>query len=159
MLTPRVDIPAHGTGVKSPSLSGGTRRVDGPPGLWGDTERRTAGGRAGGAIDRGGSGTGTGAGQGEGERNSGAQLLSRTLPAYPGMARNRRVEGWVVVEITVDRNGHVRNPRVVQASPAGVFDQAAMDAIQRWRFKPARREGAPVEQRVRQKVNFRLDRD
>lgn len=158
VLTPRVEIPTHGTGVKLPSLSGNTRRVDGPPGLWGDAERRTAGGRTGGPLERGGIGAGTGTGQGGGERNSGVQVLSRTLPAYPGMARNRQIEGWVMVEITVDRNGGVRNPRVVQASPPGVFDQAAVEAIQRWRFKPALREGAPVEQRVRQKVNFHLDR-
>jgi len=56
----------------------------------------------------------------------------------------------------VDRNGLFTNPRVVGANPAGVFEQAAIDAVRKWRFKPARRQGISIEQRVKQKVVFHL---
>jgi len=157
VLTPRVDIPTHGAGVRLPSLAGSSSRVEGPPGSWGDRERRTTGGSPGGGHVGKPVVSNSSSASGEGAGNSGVQTLSRTLPDYPGIARSRKIEGWVLVEITVDRNGQVSHPKVVGANPAGVFEQAAIDAIRRWRFKPARRQGLPVEQRVRQKVIFHLN--
>lgn len=157
VLTPRVEIPTHSAGVRLPNLAGTTSRVDGPPGSWGDRERRTSGGSPGGGSVGKQRGSGSSSGGAEGAGNSGVQVLSRTLPDYPGIARSRKIEGWVLVEITVDRNGLVGNPRVVGANPAGVFEQAALAAIRHWRFKPAHRQGIAVEQRVRQKILFHLN--
>jgi len=157
VLTPRVDIPTHGTGARLPNLAGVTSRVEGPPGSWGDRERRASGGSPGGKSVGNQKGSEGSSARGQGGGNNGVQVLSRTLPDYPGIARSRKIEGWVMVEVTIDRNGQVTNPRVVDASPTGVFERAALNAIQHWRFKPARRQGMPVEQRVRQKVIFHLN--
>jgi periplasmic protein TonB len=123
--------------------------VHGPPGLWG---KGAAAGRATG--DRG---SGSGEGGGGGSGNSGVAVLSRVLPTYPPSARNQRIQGWVLVEITVSRTGAVSAAQVVDAQPKRLFDQAALDAIRRWKFKPAYRDGQSVEQRVRQRLHFRLN--
>ena len=112
-------------------------------------------GRPGAGAGGGGLGRGV-ANAGSGGASGGAQVLSRVMPNYPGVARSRKLQGWVMVEVTVGRNGSVSNPRVVGASPSGVFESAALEAILKWRFKPAMRQGVPIEQRVRQRVNFVL---
>ncbi len=77
-------------------------------------------------------------------------------PRYPFSARRRRIEGYVVVEFTVTETGEVEDVRVVEASPRGVFERAAISAIKRWRFKPKMREGKPIRVRARQKIEFKL---
>ena len=78
-------------------------------------------------------------------------------PAYPQGAREQRIEGWVVVEYTVDANGDVHSPRVVEASPPAVFDQAALDAVAQWRYTPRYVKGEPRETvGVRSTVTFKL---
>ena len=52
------------------------------------------------------------------------------------MARSARgVEGSVLLEYTVDERGRVVSPRVLQATPPGVFDRAALRALSRWRYE------------------------
>jgi protein TonB len=60
--------------------------------------------------------------------------------------------------VTVSPAGTVSNARVVDASPKGVFDRAALEAIRQWRFKPAFREGRAVEQQAEQTIRFRLEK-
>jgi protein TonB len=55
---------------------------------------------------------------------------------YPPAARG--VAGWVRVECVVTPKGRVENVRVVASEPAGVFDQAAIDAMSYARFKPCK---------------------
>ncbi|HXQ32098.1 MAG TPA: TonB family protein [Steroidobacteraceae bacterium] len=69
-------------------------------------------------------------------------------PAYPLEARLRGTEGWVDVHFTVSPQGVTDNVRVTNASPRGVFDQAALDAVSRWRYAP-RPSAAEVDERVR----------
>ena len=176
---PRVDMPALGSGARLPSIKGNNPRLTGPPGRWFAGPETRGGGNPGGRLASaphgsanfagsgnprgssvrppGGGGPGRGvANAGSGGASGGAQVLSRVMPNYPGVARSRKLEGWVMVEVTVSRNGSVSNPRVVGASPSGVFESAALEAILKWRFKPAMRQGVPIEQRVRQRVNFVL---
>jgi len=75
---------------------------------------------------------------------------------YPAEAARQGLEGWVDIEFTVDTSGKVREPIVRNAQPAGMFDQAAIRAVQTWRFKPVMREGQPVEQRARIRLRFSL---
>jgi len=85
--------------------------------------------------------------------------LARVLhpPAdYPPRARARGIEGWVEVQFTVTADGATRDPVVIGASPAGVFDQAVLDSIAKWRYEPRRVAGAPVDQRVQLRVRFQL---
>lgn len=71
-------------------------------------------------------------------------LISGTGAVYPPEARARGVEGFVVVRYDVTAEGEVTNARVVRASPEGVFEQSALQAVSRWRFQPPRRDGEPM---------------
>jgi protein TonB len=55
-------------------------------------------------------------------------------PAYPRNALARRLPGWVDVVFTVEPSGRTRDVQVAGADPPGVFDDAAVAAVRRWRF-------------------------
>ncbi len=78
------------------------------------------------------------------------------VPSYPAMARQRRLEGWVELEIAIDSDGEVGAVSVVRSEPAKVFDREAVRAAQRWRFEPRRENGVAVATRVRKTLNFKL---
>ena len=61
-------------------------------------------------------------------------VIIRLSPGYPPEAGN--LSGHVVVEFDVDAYGDVRNPRIIEAQPAGIFDKAALTAVSRWKFSP-----------------------
>jgi len=83
--------------------------------------------------------------------------ISRPTPAYPETLRFRRIEGEVLVEFIVNREGRVDNPVVISSTPSGTFDRAALRAVRGWRFQPRRDEqGNPVDVRVRQFFAFSL---
>jgi len=75
-------------------------------------------------------------------------------PTYPDAARKRGVEGWVELAFTVQTNGTVDQVEVRNASPAEVFDDAAMRAVRQWRFEPVVRNGEKVEQRAMVRLKF-----
>jgi protein TonB len=77
-------------------------------------------------------------------------------PFYPRTARVRRKEGYVEVEFTVDKEGGVRDIRVIAANPPGLFERAAKRAISRWKFEPHRVGGEAMAVRARQRVEFKL---
>jgi len=70
--------------------------------------------------------------------------LSMPAPEFPRDALRSGRSGEVVVEYTVGTDGSVTSARVVRAEPSRVFDRAALDAVQRWRFQPI---SAPVTTR------------
>lgn len=78
-------------------------------------------------------------------------------PRYPPEAFRRRVEGWAEVEFTVTADGKTRDIAVVDATPRGVFDAAAADAIASWRYLPRVANGRPVQQRTSVTVRFSVD--
>ena len=71
------------------------------------------------------------------------QLVSATGAVYPPQARQQGIEGHVVVRYDVDAQGRVLNATVVSAAPREIFDEAAVQAVERWRFRPAERGGEP----------------
>ena len=86
-----------------------------------------------------------------------ANSLKRTRtvqPVYPESARKRGVEGWVELAFTVTPSGTVEDVEVRNASPAGVFDDAATRAIRGWRFEPVERNGERVAQRAMVRLRF-----
>lgn len=86
-----------------------------------------------------------------------ANSLKRTRtvqPVYPESARKRGVEGWVELAFTVMPNGTVEDVEVRNASPANVFDDAALRAIRGWRFEPVERNGERVAQRAMVRLRF-----
>lgn len=77
-------------------------------------------------------------------------------PEYPDRALNNKVSGSVTVQYTVDKKGYTKDVQVTESTPPGVFDRAATDAIRRWRYKPAKYNGEPVEVPVRTRIRFEL---
>ena len=85
-----------------------------------------------------------------------AVLVGQAQPAYPTAAVRRRQEGWVMVEFTVTSAGGVANARVVDSDPPRTFDRAALDAVQKWTFRPAVRNGESVDATVRRRIEFKM---
>jgi protein TonB len=83
--------------------------------------------------------------------------LERAMPAvYPPQALQRETQGWVDLEYVVDRSGQPRNLVVMQASPQGLFDAAALAAVAEYRYVPFERDGRLYERRLRLRVRFQL---
>ena len=80
--------------------------------------------------------------------------LVRIQPRYPARAQRDRLSGTVVVEFEINPDGTVANPRVVKSEPPNVFDDAAIKAILRWKFKPKIVAGKPVSQYASQVFRF-----
>lgn len=68
--------------------------------------------------------------------------IMRVQPAYPGVMAQRGVEGWVLVEFDVLPDGNVSNVRILDSSHRG-FEDAAIRAAQRFRFKSRVVDGVP----------------
>ncbi|WP_017461459.1 energy transducer TonB [Dyella ginsengisoli] len=85
-----------------------------------------------------------------------AVLIRSVQPRYPTQAQRSRTEGFVVLSFTVKPDGHTADIKVVEAQPRHVFERAAIDAVDRWEFKPATRNGEPVDSTVTNRINFKL---
>ena len=97
--------------------------------------------------------SGFGIGTGEGDYLP----IVRVAPQYPRRALINDVEGWVVVEFTVTPQGTVTNPRVVSEDPEGVFDEVAINAVLKFRYKPRVVNGEAISvSGVRNKITFRV---
>ncbi len=70
------------------------------------------------------------------------ELVSREVTPYPDAARPDRLDGQVIVEVTVDREGKATAPRLL--TPPSVFDPAALESARTYRYKPATKNGKPV---------------
>jgi protein TonB len=67
-------------------------------------------------------------------------------PEYPEKARRARVEGQVILQAIIHRDGTVGEIEVLQARPTGVgFADTAIEAVSQWRYRPARQNGEPVD--------------
>ena len=84
------------------------------------------------------------------------KLVREAPPVYPREAERQGLSGWVDVEFTVAPNGTTQDLVVRGAQPLRTFDQAAIDAVKRWRFEPVMRNGAPVPQRAAVRIRFQL---
>jgi periplasmic protein TonB len=71
--------------------------------------------------------------------------LVNIQPQYPTRAAQRGIEGWCQVAFTVTETGGVRDVRVVDAEPRGMFDSASIRAAERFRFQPRVVNGEAVE--------------
>lgn len=90
------------------------------------------------------------------ERYASVMPLVRIPPRYPRSAARRNIEGKVKIVFTITKEGQVRDPKVIESIPEGVFDKAALRAIMRWQFNPKVVEGEAVEQTAAQEIEFRL---
>jgi protein TonB len=113
-----------------------------------------------------GSGKGGGFGPGEGGGVGGGvfkvgggvsapAVLFKVDPEYSEEARKAKYSGTVLLSVIVDTEGKARDIRVVKSLGMGL-DEKAMEAVQKWKFKPGMNKGTAVNVRAQIEVNFRL---
>jgi periplasmic protein TonB len=81
-------------------------------------------------------------------------LLQRVTPVYPPIAKAARVQGTVVLEATITKTGSIEGLKVI-SGPA-MLQQAALDAVRQWRYRPYLLSGEPVEVETTVNVIFSL---
>ena len=89
--------------------------------------------------------------------HSGVETPRKTLdiaPKYPALARESHTEGVVILEVIIDERGNVASTRVLKS--IALLDQAAIDAVQQWKFTPTRLNGEPIPIVMTVTVSFRL---
>ena len=90
-------------------------------------------------------------------QNRPALLIGATGPVYPLEAKAQGVEGYVTVGYDISVEGQVINLVVLESNPPGVFDDAAITAVSKWRFNPQIEDGEPVAAlRKESTVTFKL---
>jgi protein TonB len=83
-----------------------------------------------------------------------ARPLSNPAPEYPPEALRRAIHGRVLLRITISPDGVVSGLEIAETSGYRVLDDTAADAVERWQFEPARRNGTPVESTVLLPIRF-----
>lgn len=106
-----------------------------------------------------GKGFGQREGTGRGGGDSDYLPLVKVPPMYPRKALRSGVEGYVVVAFTVTADGRVTHPRVIKAKPKGVFEQAAINAVLGFKYRPRTVNGKPMAvNNVQNKFTFKVKR-
>jgi len=75
-------------------------------------------------------------------------------PQYPPIAMRSKVQGVVIVETLIDQDGNVADARILRSIP--LLDEAALDAVQQWKFAPTQLNGVPQAVIMTVTVNFNL---
>lgn len=114
-----------------------------------------------GSSGQGDSGTGMGTGTRYGDGSGGTKFVQVSYaysptPEYPEKARREGREGRVLLRVLVDEQGRSKSTEVNRSSGSEALDRAAVQAIRRWRFSPARYGNKPVENWVKIPIDFRL---
>jgi protein TonB len=81
-------------------------------------------------------------------------LIQKTQPVYPPIAKAARVSGTVVLQATISKGGQIEGLHVI-SGPA-MLQQAAMDAVRTWRYRPYLLNNEPVEVETTVNVIFTL---
>ena len=76
-------------------------------------------------------------------------------PQYTEIARKARIQGVVIVQAIIDKQGNVTDVKILKPLPMGL-DKAAADAVKKWKFKPATLNSKPVDVYYNLTVNFTL---
>ena len=84
------------------------------------------------------------------------QPLSDIRPVYPEIAQEAGIEGTVVVQVFIDKKGRVQDTVILKGIPNTGLDEAAISAIRKTRFRPAKQRERPVGVWISIPVNFRL---
>jgi protein TonB len=81
-------------------------------------------------------------------------LVHQVRPVYPPLARAARIQGQVVLQANIGKDGSIQNLRLVSGHP--MLAPAAIDAVKQWKYKPYFLNGEPVEVDTQITVNFTL---
>jgi protein TonB len=83
-----------------------------------------------------------------------ANLVNKTVPAYPAEAKEARIQGTVTLDVEIAPDGKVRDISLVSGPPELV--QSAIDAVKQWVYKPTLLNGQPVAVVTTVEVNYTL---
>ncbi|HTV64656.1 MAG TPA: TonB family protein [Bryocella sp.] len=84
-------------------------------------------------------------------------LVHKVQPQYPPLARQARIQGVVVLQALIGKDGNIQNLHVVSGHP--MLTNAALEAVKEWKYKPYYLNGEPVEVETTINVNFTLSGD
>jgi len=82
------------------------------------------------------------------------RVIKQARPKYPKAAFDKKIQGEVVIEFLIDTKGRVAKTRIVQSVPG--LDEAAVECLKKWRFKPAVKDGKPVAVIARAPIVFKI---
>lgn len=85
------------------------------------------------------------------------ERINYVAPEYPRAARRRNIAGAVNLAFTITTDGRVRSVSVIKSEPSETFDQAAIDAVEQWRFEPVVENGVAVEKKTAVRLSFSLE--
>ncbi len=79
-------------------------------------------------------------------------------PTFPESALEQAREGWVLLEFNVTDTGRVSRAEVIEGQPPGLFEEASLEAVNKWRFKPRVKDGERVGQaNMRVRITLQTD--
>lgn len=85
------------------------------------------------------------------------QLITKVMPKYPVEAKKARIEGKVVLNAVIGKDGSVLNLKV--DSGPRELQQSALDAVRQWKYKPYLLNGEPVEVMTKININYTLEKN
>ena len=83
-----------------------------------------------------------------------ARIINRVQPVYPPLARQTRISGTVRLHAIIGKDGTIQQLEVMNGHP--LLQQAALDAVRQWRYKPTLLSGIPTETPITIRIEFRL---
>jgi TonB family protein len=86
-----------------------------------------------------------------------AEYLKNPAPEYPAHAKRRGMQGTVMLEVGVSKEGLARSVEIIQSSGFTMLDESAKRAVSKWNFIPAKRGDEIIEAQVIVPIEFRLD--
>ena len=81
-------------------------------------------------------------------------LIRKVSPNYPPLARQARIQGTVVLQAQISKDGSIQNLQLISGHP--ILAPAAIEAVKQWKYKPYLLNGEPVEVETQVQVNFTL---
>jgi protein TonB len=81
-------------------------------------------------------------------------LVRKINPTYPALARQARIQGTVILQAQISKNGDIENLQLISGHP--MLAPAAIEAVKQWKYKPYILNGEPVEVDTQVTVNFTL---
>src|SRR5438309_3042577 len=81
-------------------------------------------------------------------------LIRKVQPTYPPLARQARIQGQVMLQALISKDGSIENLRLISGHP--MLAPAALEAVKQWKYKPYMLNGEPVEVETTVQVNFTL---
>jgi len=84
------------------------------------------------------------------------KAIYQSPATYPARARAKGTQGYVVFSLLIGITGEIEQIKIVDSQPEGIFDEAATQSMQVWKFEPALYEGKPVKSWAKQRIRFDL---